>query len=204
MNGAEIALVVIAVVAVILLALTSVARRLDRLHRREGASRATLEAQLVHRAEAAMALTECELLDPAARMIVADAAWRAAASAPRLIGEDDPDAGEERGLAESELTRALRAALGDREDQQQWAQQVETAAMLDRLGTAGYRAQLARRFHNDAVVQIRRIRRTPLVRIFHLAGRAPLPQTFEMDDDLAVPAAESAPAADSGPPAELR
>lgn len=197
MNAAEIALIVVAVVAVILFALTSVARRLDRLHRRETASRATLEAQLVHRAEAAMALTECDLLDPAARMIVADAAWRAALSAPRLVGEDAPDAASERGLAESELTRALRAALGDSQDQQQWAERAETAALLERLGTAGYRAQLARRFHSDAVVQIDRIRRTALVRIFHLAGRAPLPQTFEMDDELSVPA--SAPPSTGGP-----
>lgn len=204
MTGAEIGLIVVAVVALILFALTSVARRLDRLHRREGASRATLESQLVHRAEAAMALTDSHLLDPAATMIVADAAWRAAVSAPRLVGEESPDAAEERGLAESELTRALRAALGDAQDQEQWATDSTSAAALEHLGTAGYRAQLARRFHNDAVVQIRRIRRTPLVRIFHLAGRAPMPQTFEMDDELPVPAPASASGPDAGPPPELR
>ena len=204
MNGAEIALIVIAVIAVILVALTSVARRLDRLHRRERASRATLDAQLTHRAEAAMALTECDLLDPAARLIVADAAWRAVATAPRLAGEEGPRAAEERGLAESELTRVLRAALGDDQDQRLWAEEEESAALLDRLGTAGYRAQLARRFHNDAVVQIRRIRRSPLVRIFHLAGRAPLPQTFEMDDELPVPASASPAGPDHRPPPELR
>ncbi|WP_147917362.1 hypothetical protein [Ruania zhangjianzhongii] len=204
MSGAEVGLIVVAVVAVILFALTSVARRLDRLHRREGASRATLEAQLVRRAEAAMALTECDLLDPAARIVVAEAAWRAAAGAPRLIGDDTPGAAEERGLAESELTRVLRAALGDGQDQRPWAEREDSAALLEHLGTAGYRAQLARRFHNDAVVQIRRIRRTPLVRIFRLAGRAPLPETFEMDDDLPVPASASPTVPDSGPPPELR
>lgn len=204
MSGAEIGLIVIAVVAVVLFALTSVARRLDRLHRREEASRATLEAQLVRRAEAAMDLTECDLLDPAARLIVAEAAWRAAASAPRLVGDQTPDAAEERGLAESELTRAVRAALGEDRDQRQWAERAESAALLERLGTAGYRAQLARRFHNDAVVQIGRIRRTPLVRIFRLAGRAPLPQTFEMDDELPVSASASPTVPDSGPAPELR
>ena len=71
----------------------------------------------------------------------------------------------------------------------------EGAALLSRLATASYRAQLARRFHNDAVVQIRRIRRNVLVRFFHLAGRAPLPQTFEMDDELSVhPPATTSPA----------
>lgn len=186
MNGAEIALIVVAVLGVILLALSSVARRLDRLHRREAASRATLEAQLVHRAEAAVAFTDAELLDPASALIVADAGWRAAVSAPRLLGEDASNAADERGLAESELTRALRAALGDEDAQRELAAGPRGAELLDRLGQASYRAQLARRFHNDAVVQIVRIRRTPLVRIFHLAGRAPLPRTFEMDDELTV------------------
>ncbi len=186
MTPAEIALVVLVVLAVVILALSSVARRLDRLHRREARSRATLEAQLVHRAEAATALTESDLLDPASALILAEAGWRAAVTAPRLLGEDGADAAEERGLAESELTRALRAALGPAADQEQWATTPESSQLLARLATASYRVQLARRFHNDAVVQIRRIRRNLLVRFFHLAGRAPLPQTFEMDDELTV------------------
>ncbi len=196
MTAAETGLVVLAVLAVVALALSSVARRLDRLHRREARSRATLEAQLVHRAEAAMALTESELLDPASALILADAGWRAAVSAPRLLGEETPDAAEERGLAESELTRALRAALGPVADQREWAGTPESTVLLARLATASYRVQLARRFHNDAVVQIRRIRRNVLVRFFHLAGRAPLPQTFEMDDELTVldPGTETGPA----------
>ena len=112
MNGAEIGLLALAVLILVVLALSSIARRLDRLHRREASSRATLEAQLVHRAKAALALTECRLLDPASALIVADASWRAAVGAPRLVGEESPDAAEERGLAESDLTRALRSALG--------------------------------------------------------------------------------------------
>lgn len=195
MTGAEIALLVLLVLVLVAVALSSVARRLDRLHRREASSRATLEAQLVHRAEAAMALTESDLLDPASALVLADAGWRAAVTAPRLLGEENPDGAEERGLAESELTRALRAALGTAADQQAWSASAEGAALLSRLATASYRAQLARRFHNDAVVQIRRIRRNVLVRFFHLAGRAPLPQTFEMDDELSVhPPATTSPA----------
>ena len=199
MTPAEIALLVLAVLVVIVLALSSVARRLDRLHRRETRSRATLEAQLVHRAEAAMAMTETDLLDPASALILTDVGWRAAVSAPRLLGEDSSDAAEERGLVESELTRSLRAALGPVADQREWASTAEGTQLLAQLATASYRVQLARRFHNDAVVQIRRIRRSPLVRIFHLAGRAPLPQTFEMDDELTVldPTSGTSPAAGS-------
>ena len=43
--------------------------------------------------------------------------------------------------------------------------------------------QLARRFHNDAVTDVRRVRRKRVVRSFRLAGHAELPQTFEIDDD---------------------
>src|SRR5699024_5893239 len=52
---AQIALVVVAALVLFAIVLSSMARRLDRLHRRETTSRATLETQLVHRAEAALA-----------------------------------------------------------------------------------------------------------------------------------------------------
>ncbi|SEE05098.1 hypothetical protein [Ruania alba] len=191
MSAAEVALIVIAVLAVVTLVLVSMARRLDRLHRREGTSRATLEAQLVHRAEASIALAESGLLDPAGALVVADAGWRAAVESDRLVGEDavgehSVAAAESRGLVESELTHALRAALGTEADQVRLAQEPDGAALLARLAHHVYRVQLARRFHNDAVVQIRHIRASPVVRTFRLAGRAPLPRPFEMDDDLPV------------------
>jgi hypothetical protein len=42
---------------------------------------------------------------------------------------------------------------------------------------------MARRFHNDAVIATRAVRRKRLVRWFGLSGRAPLPTSFEMDDE---------------------
>lgn len=182
--AAQIALIVLVALVLIGLGLSGRARRLDRLHRRETTSRATLENQLVHRAEAALQLTEVASLDPASRLIIRDAAWRAAFAAPRLVGEEAVDA-EQRGLVESELTRALRAGLGEPGQQKDLiAGSEEAADGLAHLGQVQYRVELARRFHNDAVSQIQHIRRTRLVRLFHLAGRAPLPQTFEMDEDL--------------------
>ena len=44
--------------------------------------------------------------------------------------------------------------------------------------------QLARRFHNDAVTDVRRVRRKRVVRWFRLAGHAELPRTVEIDDEL--------------------
>ena len=55
--------------------------------------------------------------------------------------------------------------------------------LLDELSAAWYRLQLARRFHNDAVALTRSARRAPLVRLLRLAGSAPEPVTFELDDE---------------------
>jgi hypothetical protein len=42
---------------------------------------------------------------------------------------------------------------------------------------------MARRFHNDAVGAARRLREHRKVRWFRLAGHAPFPMAFEMDDE---------------------
>ena len=42
---------------------------------------------------------------------------------------------------------------------------------------------MARRFHNDAVRAARAVRRHRVVRWFRLAGHAPFPLAFEMDDE---------------------
>ena len=56
--------------------------------------------------------------------------------------------------------------------------------LLQRLRSSCTRVQLARRFHNDAVVDVQRVRRKRLVRTFRLAGHAELPHTVEFDDRL--------------------
>jgi hypothetical protein len=44
---------------------------------------------------------------------------------------------------------------------------------------------LARKFYNDAVSATRVGRRRPLARALRLAGKAAMPEYFEMDDSLA-------------------
>ena len=164
------------------------ASRLDRLHHRVEGARASLDAQLVRRAEAAIELATSGRLDPASALLVAGAASDALAAGEREAPGDSartPD----REQAESDLTEALAAALTVTLD-------VEVDAVvsgpdggpepevLDRLATAGNRVQLARRFHNQAVTDAQRVRRKRVVRWFRLAGRADLPQTFEMNDEL--------------------
>lgn len=191
MSGLEIVLLALGVLALFALLLWSVAQRLDRLHRREIQTRATLEAQLLRRADTATQVAGSDVLDPASSVLVADAAL-ASMGAPRLVGEnlaDEPPADAEqgargaadRGLVESELTRTLRVAL-DATAPDLPAPGPEQIEAVEHLRQMHYRVQLARRFHNDAVVQIHRIRGLMLVRLFRLAGYAPLPRTFEMDD----------------------
>lgn len=155
------------------------ASRLDRLHHRVEGSRATLDAQLVRRAEAAIELATSGLLDPASGLLVAGAAADALAAGEHEAPGDGDDA-VERESAESDLSHALRVALGPLNGSERSGLD---AQVLDRLATASHRAQLARRFHNQAVMDAQRVRRKRIVRWAHLAGRAAMPQTFEIDDE---------------------
>jgi hypothetical protein len=78
------------------------ASRLDRLHNRAEAARTALDLALVRRASAAADLASSGQLDPATSLLLADAVRRARQA----------DSAE-RDLAESDLTGALRATLGD-------------------------------------------------------------------------------------------
>src|SRR6201986_5184607 len=86
------------------------ASRLDRLHNRVEAARTALDLALVRRASAAADLASSGQLDPATSILLA-AAVRRARQADQA----------ERDLAESDLTRALRATVGDPEYREELA-----------------------------------------------------------------------------------
>src|SRR5690625_7019780 len=71
----------------------------------------------------------------------------------------------DRELAESELSQALRAALADENCMAEIADDELGASVLGALASAWVRAEMSRRFHNDAVSHTRRIRRKLLVRV---------------------------------------
>jgi hypothetical protein len=89
-----------------------------------------------------------------------------------------------RDLAESDLTRALRAAF----DQPGFRSSLEgrdgAEELLARVTAAAHQVFLARKFYNDRVAATNEARRRPLARVFRLAGKARQPQFFEMDDSL--------------------
>jgi hypothetical protein len=164
----------IAVVAVVVIALylSWTAGRLDRLHSRLDAARAALDAQLLRRASVAQELATAGVLDPAASIVLYQAAHAA-----RQAEE------EQREVAESELSQALRAVFGEAVQVDAVRQAPGGERTLGELTEAVRRVPMARRFHNDAVAGARALRRHRKVRWFRLAGHAPFPLAFETDDE---------------------
>ena len=56
--------------------------------------------------------------------------------------------------------------------------------MISEVEAAAQQVFIARKFYNDLAARTRDARRRPLARIFRLAGTAPQPRFFEMDDAL--------------------
>lgn len=159
------------------------ATRLDRLHTRVETARAALDAALIRRSAVTMELAASGALDPAASLLLAEAA-----QAARRSGNAD-----HRELAESDLSRSLRAVIGRPERGAAVAGADGGAELLAELDAACKQVYLARRFYNDAVAVTRVARSRRLVRALRLAGSARLPAFFEIDDDPPerVPAARA-------------
>ena len=185
-------------------ALYARAVRVDRLHRQVLGARATLEAQLVHRAEAAAELATVPALDPASGLLLSRAAREALDAEGPLVDDgldtstplecapsSHPASGgaalpaptaRSRALIESDLSRVLRTVVCEPARRELSADPLSVPA-LNRLDRACSRLVLARRFHNTHVSEAQALRGRLLVRMFHLAGHAPMPQTFDADDD---------------------
>jgi hypothetical protein len=163
--------IVVALVAVALY-LSWTAGRLDRLHARIDAARAALDAQLLRRASVAQELATAGVLDPAASIVLYESAHAARSAEP-----------DQREVAESELSQALRAVFDDPATAAQVREAPGGTAAVGELTQAVRRVPMARRFHNDAVRAARAVRRHRVVRWFRLAGHAPFPLAFEMDDE---------------------
>jgi hypothetical protein len=169
------ATLVVVIVAVVLLMGVYVswrAGRLDRLHARVDAARTALDLALERRASAAAELAASGLLDPASSLLIAGSV------------QNTRDPGSDRDLAESDLTRALRAAFNQPGFRDSLQGREGADELLARVEAAVHQVFLARKFYNDAVSATREARRRPLARIFRLAGNAPEPGFFEIDDSL--------------------
>lgn len=179
--------IAIAAVALVSWYLSYTAARLDRLHTKVEGSVASLDAQLVRRAEVVREVAGSGALDPASAALLADAASASLEAADEASFDGGVRAdgiGADRARTESTLTEVLCATLtGDvvtqlRDENEGWPDVVE------RLRSAGQRVQIARRFHNEAVRDVRRLRHRPQVHYLGLAGHTPLPSAVEFDDRL--------------------
>jgi hypothetical protein len=163
---------VVLVVVLISVYLSWRAGRLDRLHTRADAARTALDLALVRRSASAYELASCGLLDPATSLLLADAASRTKSD------------GRPRDLAESDLTRALRAAFGLPEFRPSLSGNPGAEQLVAEVEAAAHQVFLARKFYNDVAARTIDARRRPLVRLLRLAGNAPAPAFFEIDDAL--------------------
>lgn len=176
-------IIVVVILAVFGVYISWRAGRLDRLHARLEAARFALDAALVRRSSIALELASSGLLDPATSVLLAGAA------------HDARSAQNGREMPESDLTRALRAVFSQPDFRALLAGQEGAEEMLSELEGASHQVFLARKFYNDAVAATKAARRRWLARALRLAGTAPDPEFFEIDDSL-VPAGETGPAAD--------
>ena len=141
--------------------LSYTAVRLDRLHTRLDATAAALDLQVVRRAECAIETAYSAQMDPASATLLLDAA--------RASLEHEGPWTSQRQDCESAMTRLVRLVL-------------PTAGAYPEMEECAMRVRLARRFHNEAVAQTRRVRHRPVVRVLRLAGHTELPEPVEFDD----------------------
>jgi hypothetical protein len=166
------AIVVLAALAMAGVYVSWRAGRLDRLHARLETARASLDAALVRRSSVALELASSGLLDPATSLLLAE------------LAHDARSARTDRELAESDLTRALRAVFGQPGFRACVTDHDGAGDLLAELEATAHQVFLARTFYNDAVAATVAARRRWLVRMFRLAGGAPMPDFFEIEDSL--------------------
>ena len=144
------------------------AARLDRLHAQVEGALSTLDAP-GPREPRPPSTRQHRRLDPASALLVAAAASEAPERTTVRLGEDDLLEGQHFGgweSVESDLTQSLDLALTPDVVAEVTAQDGLAAGALSRLEAASRRVQLARRFHNNAVKDVQRVREKAVVRSF--------------------------------------
>lgn len=144
------------------------AGRLDRLHHRVETSWATLDSLLQRRAAIALEIARSSITDPATALLLTASAYQAR-------GADI----EDRSSAESVLSGALGMMLAERESIVAQSDQ----ALLHELEQLTDKIKVAISIHVESVTRTQLIREKPVFRIFRLAGKAPLPVTYEFEAD---------------------
>ena len=149
--------------------LSFLASRLDRLHHRVETSWATLDSLLQRRAAIAIEIAGSDIADPASSLLLTFAAHQAR------------DANvKHRSQAETGLTGALSILLESSGDQHG---EVEKE-LIKELSEITATIKVAVGLHVESVERTRLIRKKKFIRLFRLAGHAPLPVTYEFEADV--------------------
>ena len=160
----------IVIVGAVVLYLAMTAGRLDRLHIRVDAARASLELQLALRAEVVAEVVTDGNVDPVSQQLLT-------AGLQSRRGHTD------QGIhvaPEAEISALLREVVEAHDGV------VAGEELQSELRSACNRVEFANRFYNDAVRACRQVRSRRMVRWFRLAGHTPLPEYWEMDDDVPI------------------
>ena len=145
------------------------ATRLDRLHHRVETSWANLDGLLQRRAAVALEIAKSDIADPASSLLLTAAAHQARDAQMRT-----------RSQAESGLSGALGLLLNDGH----LVDGVIEKDLLRELSELTDKIRIAIAMHVDAVTRTQLVRCKPVFKIFKLAGRAPLPVTYEFEADV--------------------
>ena len=144
------------------------ASRLDRLHHRVETSWATLDSLLQKRAALAQEIVAESNLDPATAYLISISAT--AARDANIL---------ERSAAESVLSEALKLVQNAALDNS-----LELPSeLLVELSDLTSKVKLAINIHLEAVNATRNVRSQLIIRLFRLAGKAPLPVRYAFEDD---------------------
>lgn len=167
-------LLVVLLLGLVTVVLSWTAGRLDRLHIRLATARASLHLQLSDRIATTMRVASSPALDPASALVLLAAAEEARSAHGRAGHEE----------AESALSQALRAVLGDADQVRLLraeADDPDRSALVDLAATCE-RVRFAAHFHDELRDRTVAMRRRRLIAWLHLAGHAPWPSRFAFDD----------------------
>jgi hypothetical protein len=149
--------------------LSFLATRLNRLHHRVETSWANLDGLLQRRAAVAIEIARSEISDPAASMLLTFAAHQAREANLR-----------DRSQAETGLTGALKILL---ESSGGVTTPIEKE-LIEELQELTEKIKVAISMHVESVTRTQMVRRMFIIRLFRLAGSAPLPAVYEFEGDV--------------------
>lgn len=161
-------MLIFVVILVILWYLSFSATRLDRLHHRVETSWANLDGLLQRRAAVALEIARSERADPASTLILTAAAYQARDAS--IINRSQAESG-------------LSGALGLLQNDLTIESSASDEALLQELSELTNKIRVAIAIHVDAVNRTRAVRQKLIFKVFRLAGRAPLPVTYEFEED---------------------